>query len=94
MVLSDEETGIDRKDLTVRVQRYAVSSLHVTVLVKIGDELIVEPPDSDECGGVIRYLCLQIDRTLEYTPVFSNVVLRIRHHRYPLRTVKVRVVYV
>jgi hypothetical protein len=84
MVLSDEETGIDRKDLTVRVQRYAVSSLHVTVLVKIGDELILEVPNGNEGSRIVWDFVLCVNGTLEYTPVLVDGVLRERGYRNPL----------
>jgi hypothetical protein len=76
MVLSNEESGIDGKDLTVRVKRYAVTGLHVTVLTKIGNEVVVYPTNGYECCGIIRDFVLSINSTLKHTPILIDVVFR------------------
>ena len=87
MVLSDEESGVDGEDLTVRVERYAVAGLHVPVLGKVSDKIVLNPPHGYECGRVVRHLGLQVNGALEYTAVLSDIVLRIRNYSDPLTAI-------
>jgi hypothetical protein len=84
MVLSDEESGVDGKDLTVRVERYAVAGLHVPVLIEVGDELILEVTNCDEGGRVVGNFVLSVDRALEYTAILVDGIFREGSYRYPL----------
>jgi hypothetical protein len=84
MVLSDEESGIDGKDLTVRVKRYAVTGLHVTVLVKVGDEVVLNPTNGHEGCGIVRHKVLSVDCTFEHAALLGDRVLRVRDDANPL----------
>jgi hypothetical protein len=79
-----EETGVDGKDLAVRVKLNSVTSLHVAVLVQVGYELIVEPAYCDERCGVVWYRVLCVDCALEHTTLLGDGVLRERDNGYPL----------
>ena len=86
-----EETGVNGEDLTVRVKLNAIASLHVAVLVQVGHELVVEPTYCDEGGRVVWYLRLQVNGALEYTAVFSNIVLRVWNYSDPLAAIQIHI---
>jgi hypothetical protein len=90
MVLKDE-SGVDGENFAVYVKLDAVASAHVAFASQVGDEVILNPADGYEGGGVVGDPVLGVDRPLEDTAIFGDIVLRIRHNADPLAAVKVSV---
>jgi hypothetical protein len=51
--------------------------------------LVLEVANSDEGGRVVGNFCLEVNGSLEHSPILSNIVLRIRHHGDPLPPVQI-----
>jgi hypothetical protein len=86
MVLEDK-TGIDGENFAVDVELDAVASSHITLACQICDKLILEISNCNEGGRVVWYLRLQVNGTLEYAAVFSNIVLRVWNYSDPLAAI-------
>jgi len=82
-----DESGVDGKNLTIYVKLNAVTGFHVAFGCEIGDELILEPANSDECGRIVWDEVLRVDCPLEYTAVLVDGVLRVGDDRDPLGSV-------
>jgi len=86
MVLEDK-TGIDGENFAVDVELDAVASSNVALACQVGHELILEIANCNEGGRVVWYLRLQVNGTLEYAAVFSNIVLRVWNYSDPLAAI-------
>ena len=79
-----EETGVNGEDLAVRVKGYAVTGLYIPVLVKVSDEVVLNPSHGDEGGRVVGDFVLCVDRAFEHTTLLGDGVHRVRNYRNPL----------
>jgi hypothetical protein len=70
--------------LTVRVKGYAVTGLYIPVLVKVSDEVVLNPSHGDEGGRVVRYGVLRVNCALKHSSLLGNGVLRVGNYRNPL----------